>query len=274
VEIVADAPGGGMLSAMTLVSLKKNIEDLVCGNNVVFHHVPKCGGTSVYRALGIRYALSFARTNLVSNYAAIEALYPGKSPQWVQSESIRFREIDLLSQMYRDTKCIAGHFPFSRIAFERFNNKYKFITVLREPVAFFTSFYYWNVKAQQERWHIEDTLEAFLETPRARVFGEFYARFLGGNPTSDDSPIEQEVAQAKGNLAKFSAIGFTDDMESFNRRLSDVLGIRIRIGHENKSEIGSADRVKQMPSNIRQKIEKISASNFEVYDFCRGCVGK
>ena len=260
--------------ATTLVSLKKNVEDLVCGNNVVFHHVPKCGGTSVYRALGIRYALSFARTNLVSNYAAIEALYPEKSPEWVQCESIRFREIDLLTHMYKDTKCIAGHFPFSQAAFARFQDKYKFITVLRDPVAFFISFYHWNVKAEQQRWRIDDTLESFLETPRARVFGEFYARFLGGNPTADDMPIEQAAEQAKNNLSRFSAIGFTDDMDSFSRRLKDVLGIKIKIGHENKSTVGSADRAKQMPPNIRQKIERVSESNFEIYDFCKGFAGK
>ena len=260
--------------ATTLVSLKKNVEDLVCGNNVVFHHVPKCGGTSVYRALRIRYAISFAQADLASNYAAVEALYPAKSPEWIQSESVRLREIELLGQMYKGTKCIAGHFPFSPTAFGIFHDKYKFITVLREPVAFFMSFYHWNIKAKQQRWRIDDTLEAFLETPRARVFGEFYARFLGGNPTADDMPIEQAAEQAKNNLSKFSAIGFTDDMDSFSRRLADILGVRIRIGHENKSAVGSADRAEEMPPHIRQKIERVSESNFEIYDFCKGLTAK
>ena len=42
----------------TAKALQRHAQSLLSGNRIVFHHVPKCGGTSVGRALRLSYFLS------------------------------------------------------------------------------------------------------------------------------------------------------------------------------------------------------------------------
>ena len=250
-------------------TIRKNALDVLCGNRVVFHHVPKCGGTSVYRSLRLRYALSFSTFDIALIYRAVEKIHPEFDEEAVRDESVRIREIQLLCSMYNDVRCIAGHVPFSDAAFDEFRGQYRFITTLREPISLYISTFLWNVNASEDRWQIQGSAEEFLETPRARVFGEIYARFFSGLSMGSDESIGPMIARAKENLAKFSAVGLTEDMAGFGRRLRDVLGIRISIGHENKSRVTKFERERMITPEIRRRIEELSAPNIEIYEFAK-----
>jgi hypothetical protein len=243
--------------------------DFLCGHRVVFHHMAKSGGTSVYRALRLRYAFSYANLELQSIYSTLEALHPDFSPDEIRDESVRFRERQLIYYMHNDVRCISGHVAFSDAAFDLFNEKFRFITTLRDPIALFISTFFYNSTSPQDRWKIDVPIEEFLESPRARIFGEVYARFYSGTPTSMHESSANLLGRAKENLEKFSAVGLTEDMPRFERRLRDILGVRVRIGHENQSRVSDTERQRTITPEIRRKIEDLSAPNIEIYDFVK-----
>jgi hypothetical protein len=61
-----------------LKALQPRVLDRLTPQRVVFHHVPKCGGTSVGRALRKRYLLSQATVTPEASFRAFEA-FTGRS---------------------------------------------------------------------------------------------------------------------------------------------------------------------------------------------------
>lgn len=78
------------------------------------------------------------------------------------------REQMLLYHMFDGVHGIAAHVRFSEDAYALFKDQYKFMTVLREPVARFVSHFHWGARKSGEHDRIDDNFEDFLET-RARA---------------------------------------------------------------------------------------------------------
>jgi hypothetical protein len=253
---------------MDLKRLESRVSDLICGNPVVFHHVPKCGGTSVTRALMFRYPTSFVSMKAAMPlYNALETLHPDESAEQVAVRSDELRERLLLLHLFRGVRCIWGHVRYSPAAHRLFSDKYRFITTLREPVSFYVSTLFWNTTARHERWKIDEDIESFLETPRARVFGSLYSAFFAGLPPKTDATAPASVEAAKANLRGFSVVGLVEDMAGFERQLRQALNVRLSIGRHNVARVSSSERSRAVTPAVRRKIEELCAVNTEIYDF-------
>src|SRR5438876_5474583 len=91
--------------------------DFLCSKRIVFHHVPKCGGTSVGRALRRAYILSQASVTPEESFRALTAVKE-RADRLISPirDVYEFRELMLLYLLYSDVRCIAAHIPFSEIA--------------------------------------------------------------------------------------------------------------------------------------------------------------
>ena len=242
------------------------LTNATCGHRVVFHHVPKCGGTSVRRALRMRYALSYTGFGSDPVYRALEAMHPSDDRASISRRVTDYREIQLLHFLFADIRCIAGHVRFSNKAHELFSKEYKFVTTLRDPVSLMVSSFTYSTNIGIERWRATGDLEDYLETERAQDFGSLYSHFFSGLAHADDPNSTHSVERAKANLAKFSAVGLVEDMADFQQQLHAALGIRLRIGHTNRSRV---DRDEAVAPRLRAKIEEMSAPNIEIYEFAK-----
>lgn len=204
-------------------------------NRIFFHHVPKCGGTSVGRAIRKRFLLSQATVLPEATYRAEEMLDAGADPAILLARAEDLRERMFLYHMAAGVDCVSAHVRFSDAGWRNYGDQAKFVTILRDPVARFVSHYRWSHGRPGAHGHIPDNFNTFLASPAARQLGAFYTYFFSGLPADADMTTSEALELAKANLAKFHVVGFLDDTASFEAAIKKEVGVKIRIGHENKA---------------------------------------
>ncbi len=232
---------------------------------VVFHHVPKCGGTSVGRALRKRYVLSQGTVVPESSFRAFEAFSGRKDREQMLIDVLDLREQMLLYLLYEDVRCVSAHVRFSQSAYTRFSGRYAFITLLREPVSRFISHYFWSHGKPDAHARIDEDFAAFLQTPRARRQGATYVEYFSGLPKEADTAAPAAIAAAIANLCRFDVVGKLDDLNSFRHALKSRLGVNLRIGHENKMRQPSTRRSEIVTPDLRRQVEALCAPDLAVW---------
>ena len=240
--------------------------DRINPQRVVFHHVPKCGGTSVGRAIRQRYIMSQATVTPESSFRAFEAFTGRTDRENMLVDVLDIREIMLLYLLYEDVRCISLHVRFSKVAYERFKSHYKFITILREPVSRFVSHYFWSYQKHGAHACIDENFDDFLNSDRARRMGASYVEFFCGLPKDADITSESAINSAIENLARFDVVGKLDDLKSFEHALGLELGVRLKIGHENKMRQKSTAKLDDIVTpELLKKVEILCAPDVAVW---------
>lgn len=259
---------------MGLIDRAKHIRaaalDVVAPQRVVFHHVPKCGGTSLGRALRRRYIASQATVAPEPSFRAMELFTRRSDREAMLVDVLDLREQMMLYLLFQDIRCISLHVRFSKPAHDAFSDRYRFVTLLREPVDRFLSNYNWNHARVGAHAHIPEGFDQFLETDRARRMGATYPEFFSGLPKDADFSTPEAIAAACANLDRFDAVGTLDDLDGFRSRLRAVLGLRIRIGHENRAP-GNGPQVRRadLTPAQRARVETLCQPDIAVWSHLR-----
>ena len=240
--------------------------DITLPQRFVFHHVPKCGGTSVGRALRKRYLLSQGTVKPDESFWAYESINGNYKKDQMLIDVAAFREQLFLYLLYDDVRGIALHVPFSDIAYENFSHKYKFITVLREPVSRFISHYFWSYMRANDHARIEEELDQFLETPRARRMGASYVEYYSGQPTAPDLSEPYLIEKSISNLQnRFALVGSLDDLTDFRHQLKKQIGVSVRFGRENNSKRIQQEVTGTVMSTLRERLNEVCAPDIAVW---------
>lgn len=246
-------------------SALRKLQDWTTPQRVVFHHVPKCGGTSVGRALRKRYLLSQATVTPESSFRAFEAFTGRTDRQQMLVDVLDLREQMMLYLMFEDVRCVSLHVRFSKTAHERFADRYKFVTVMREPVSRFISHYFWSYGKPDAHARIEEEFAVFLDTERARRLGATYSEFYAGLSKEDDITTPAAIAAAIANLRRFDVVGKIENLAEFESGLKRELGVRIKIGHENKARKHDDKDKVLMSSELRARVNEICAPDVAIW---------
>ena len=245
-------------------ALRTAATDRLHAQRVVFHHAPKCGGTSVGRALRKRYLLSQATVIPESSFRALEAFRGGGERERLLVEVLDLREQMLLYHLFEDVRCVSAHVRFSAAAHARFAERYRFVTILREPLERFWSHYRWSHGKPHAHARIEEPFEAFLETESARRLGATYAEYFSGLPSDADFRSQEAIDAAVANLGRFDAVGRLDDLPAFEESLRAALGVRVRVGHENRGRPGAGRSTVERP-DLRDRVAALCAPDLAIW---------
>jgi hypothetical protein len=236
--------------------------------NIAFIHVPKCGGSSVTRAFRVRYALSQATLNEQAAYEAVEridsnilleaddSLKHGR----LQIQTHAYKRLAFAYLMSRNFKYVKGHVKFDRALYDAYASRYKFVTVLRDPVERYISQYYYDYK-RANRNCINESLADFIDTPRGIETGRVYLDYFGETFNRHASD-EQSADLAKNNLSLFKVVGFLNQIDAFRRDVKKELDLKIRVGHVNKG----AEKNQSLSNELVERIRQRCARDIEIYE--------
>jgi hypothetical protein len=232
-----------------------------------FMHLPKCGGTSLSEGLyaliplnlkiGILDAPS-SRRALAMYYDQVDdvRLYHDEGDH--AGRVAAFREQLLLMHMAHGCDLVHGHFLFSQAAWRHFGDRYKFITIMRDPIARTVSNYRMAVGAGT----FVGDFDAFLTSAKGRRMALHNLRYFSGR--ADIAPDEEAsaMAEAEANMKRFAVIGFIEQQDRFVDKFEAVFGSRPNIGHVNKAK--SEDL--SLTTAQRSALERLCAADITLFE--------
>lgn len=244
-----------------------------------FMHMPKCGGTSVdsalrqcYITLDKRKDRDLVRYDSRASEKAASILfgYDYARGSHEDREILDFSERFLAYHMSRPaTRYISGHISFNELVYREFSSRYRYVTILRDPIKRFTSAYFYAKYRESDHWRVEEELPEFLSTERGRSIGYGYVKFLCGSKETVDFTDREMIERAKANLRKFDLVGTLEDLETFVASFEHRFGARPRIRRKNVSPAGDSYVDQNIGDDVYDRLLEVCGPDLEVYEHAK-----
>ncbi|QHQ36411.1 sulfotransferase family 2 domain-containing protein [Algicella marina] len=236
----------------------------------LFMHMPKCGGTSLSQALYATVPIHrrVAVIDAPSTRRAAAIWHKGvDDPRRAHEDlpggahTFALREQLLLQHMAWGSWLIHGHLLWSQKAQEHFGDTYKYVTLLRDPVARMVS----NYRMAARAGLVRGSFDAYLDGPLARNHARVYLRYLGGLAEVSDDTLDETLALALGRLQSFACVGFLDDIPGFRTAYRDQFGVDLRIGTAN----AAPDEPPDLSAAQRRTLTALCRHDLMLYECAR-----
>ncbi len=202
----------------------------------IFHHLIKCGGTSVVHAL--------------RNWFSIEFDYL-KDPADIDNFVKCRRNIDNISC---DT-CIVGHFEYEKIYIDvRYpeiltrGNEIKTFMFIRDPLKFVISFYFYSAN-------------------QGRMQNVKLAEYINSNKNLLAYFLNCDETNFKDVLDRYFFIGIVESMQESLNKLADTLRKR-RISIPIMNESVKDDQINLINQNFIDNFRAENELDYMIYDYC------
>ena len=225
--------------------------------NIFFLHIPKTGGTSIDHAISQHYQNNLYKVSGPSSYKAAKFLY-GED-----CNVLKLREYLALHEMRKGTKYIAGHVPFNSGIWNDFKDEYIYLTLLRHPVKRYISDFFFNSFKKADYHKIDCDLKTYLASEKGKRSGCEYVKFLGGLSDSENYQSQAAIEQAKNNLAKFTIVGFLEELNFLVEAVKQKTGLKLEIPHKRKNPVSNP----QLDEEMMGEIIKVCQPDLEVYEY-------
>lgn len=233
----------------------------------VFFHMPKCGGTSLSEAMyatvpmqqriGVIDAVSTRRAAAIRAFGRDDprACHEDFDEGW---RVFDLRETLMLQHMAWDTMLIHGHVLWSEAAHAHFGDRYRYVTLLREPLARTIS----NLRMAQRAGLVDDDLEAYLESSVARRHARVYLRYLAGRNDIAEDAVAEATGEAIARLDGFALVGFLDRQPAFLAGYRETFGVPLRLQRLNAAPDGAPP----YPDRVLARLRELCAPDLAIHE--------
>lgn len=235
----------------------------------VFLHVPKCGGTSVsealyatvplHRKIGILDSPSIRSALALQQTGCDDLSYHDEGPN--AAATTAFREALVLMHMAHQATLIHGHFLFSEVAWQHFGDRYRYVTILRDPIARTIS----NYRMDLRTGTFTGDFDTFLDSAEGRRKALHKLRYFSGMATVEPGQEAEAMTLARRNIERFSLIGFLEDLPGFAADFARLFGVRPWIPHYNKADEAELTITATQMDRLRQ----LCAPDLALFDHAR-----
>ncbi len=241
----------------------------------IFLHLPKCGGTSLSEALYATVPIHkrVGVVDAISTRRAASILEFGVDDVWKCHDDLEYgdrtfdlRERILITHCCWGSQLVHGHVLMSDRIRKHCHGHYKFLTIMRDPIARTISNYRMAVTAGIAN----PDPDIWLDSQIARAHSTTYLRYLSGFHTV--AP-EQEAAcleRALSALELFSLIGFLDDIATFARKFEQIFGANLTLHKYNKAK-GAKVR---LSDTQMERLHDMCAADRTIYEHARNMKGR
>ena len=228
---------------------------------VFFLHLPKCAGTSVAVAIRDVYARSAYSTVHLDPHAADRAAEAMGAPR----KDLR-RKLLNYNMNSKENRYISGHFPFSSQAWRSVGDRWRHITILRDPVSRWISNFLYNKYKKNDDYRINSDISEFVDSERGRYHGLNYVANLTDLGPGVSWEGDRAIAEAIENVSRFHVVGVLERMDGFIRDCSSLIGTPLVIGHRRKSPKPDGRSREEISPEVLQRIQDVCAPNQRVYE--------
>lgn len=260
-------------------------------SKTIFVHVPKCGGTTIEKALNKFYYGKnrplFSRLETEPNinfrsFMETLRIYSDNQNTQNNNDYQGLSQALLAYKMSRSSTLLSGHFTISEILLANFSHDYSFITILRDPSdRWISNYIYSRIRLSQkglrnEVKSLKDELLFFIESDSAKEEGSIYSFYFGEKKRMDFPASDNTLNQAINNLSMFNIIGFLDSIDDFKKKLENNLGVKLNFEHARKT-IEEVDPLgyryqeyrNLFDSNMTEIIKELCQADYKIYNYCQ-----
>lgn len=244
-------------------------------HQTIYLHLPKCGGTSISEALYATVPMHkrIGVIDALSTRRAASLLEFGLDDPWKCHDDLEFgdrtfalRERLLATHCCWESHLVSGHLLMSHVLRSDLLQRYKLLTIMRDPIARTISNYRMAIAAGIA----DPNPEAWLATPIARAHATTYLRYLSGCQYVAPSDETACLERAFSALEMFSLIGFLEDLVSFKRDFKRIFGARLKLRSYNQAK---GDEVKLSKPHMT-RLREICAADLAIYQRARDLSAK
>lgn len=196
---------------------------------LIFHHVPRCGGTSLISALLDEKGGALGEPPL--QRSQVRLLDPAATWRTAQKTGLPLFEVRAcwLQQQVADSsaRLVAGHFPVMPYrSLPRQRTLIKTMMLFREPGERWWSEWRWNRSSCGNYGSTTAGPVDYLREKGGKIAARSYINYLTKASSISDYPSEQETLAAIDALDKLDILGCQDNLEKLLRVLV-AQGIRL-----------------------------------------------
>lgn len=161
-------------------------------------------------------------------------------------------------------KFLTGHSrctPETRAAFDQ---KWDFVTLLRNPVDRWISNYFFNHNKKSPHFKTDLDINDYLVSPEGQEHGSTYVRYFSNSSIEDVN--ESHLMEAIENLSHFKVVSTLEAIGDFQSKMKTELGLDLNIEVKNQNPVSNSKIQDKVSPDLLEQIKATCSLDLKLFE--------